>query len=217
MKRKYGLLFVVLMVMGLLSPLDVSGQGCGPNCPVCSGGSTGKAMDGGSFLLTGMYIPGGEEETGVFKLRYGIFSWLDAGIGYTVKAEKLIWSLRVQAISEDEDGWRPGLLVGTGSVQIGGSDQSLYLMLSKSREFSEAIAVRVSAGLATLMPDLDRLYGLAGLTVTFSEKYSAFINYDGRTLHPGVSWVPLDWLTLSALLIEGRDIAFSAGIRWNLK
>lgn len=217
MKRKCGLLFGVLLIIGLLSPTGLSGQECGPSCPVCSGGSTGKAMDRGSFFLSGMYIPGGEEETGVFKLRYGIFSWLDAGIGYTVKAEKLTWSLRVRAISEDEDGWRPGLLVGTGSVQIGGGDQSFYMLLTKSREFSEGFAVQVSGGLATLMPDFDRLYGLAGFTVTIREKYSAFINYDGRNIHPGISWVPLDWLTLSAVLIEGRDFALSAGIRWKLK
>jgi len=53
--------------------------------------------------------------------------------------------------------------------------------------------------------------------VTITEKYSAFINYDGRNIHPGISWLPLDWLTLSALLIEGRDFALSAGIRRQLK
>lgn len=217
MKQKNYLIYVVLMVLWFASPGDLFTQECGPSCPVCSGGSIGKAMGRGNFLMTGIFIPGAEEETGVFKLRYGIFSWLDAGIGYTVSAEKIIWSLRAQVISEDEDGWRPGILIGSGSVQIGGSDQSLYFQLTKSWEFSEGFAVQVTGGMAALFPDMDRLYGLAGLTVTFTEKFSAFVNYDGRNIHPGISWIPIDWLTVSALLIESRDFALSAGIRWNIK
>jgi hypothetical protein len=217
MKRKSYLLYSILVVLWVILSGVLFSQECGPSCPVCSGGSIGKAMDKGGFLLNGIYIPRGEEEKGVFKLRYGIFSWLDAGIGYTLEAEKIVWSLRLQAISEDEEGWRPGLLIGTGSVQIGGSDQSLYFQLVKSWEFSEGFALQISGGMATLLPDTDRLYGLAGLTLTITEKFSAFVNYDGRNIHPGISWIAMDWLTVSALLIEGREFAFSTGIRWKLK
>jgi len=174
-------------------------------------------MEPQNFLITNIYIPGGEEETNVLRLRFGIFSWLDAGIGYTFSAEKLIWSARAQVITEKEEGWRPGLLIGAGSVRIGGSDQSIYFQVTKSWEFSEGFALRISGGMATLLPELDHLYGLAGLTVTVTEKFSAFVNYDGRNFHPGISWIPLDWLTISGILIESRDFALAGGIRWKLK
>ncbi|NIM13025.1 MAG: hypothetical protein GTO45_12935 [Candidatus Aminicenantes bacterium] len=217
MKRKTYPLFGVVLVLWLVCTGVLFSQECGPSCPVCSGGSLGKAMERGRVLATGIFIPWADEETGVLRLRYGIFSWLDAGIGYTLPTEKIIWSLRVQAISEDEEGWRPGILIGTGSVRIGGSDQSLYFQVTKSWELSEGFALQITGGMATLLPDTDRLYGLAGLTVTVTERFSGFVNYDGRSFHPGISWIPIDWLTVSALLVETRDFALSAGIRWKLK
>ena len=44
--------------------------------------------------------------------------------GYTVDEEEVIWSVRFAPITQDQDGWRPGLILGTGSVQARGSDQS---------------------------------------------------------------------------------------------
>ena len=49
-----------------------------------------------------MAIPTGEDETGVFNLRAGVTSWLDLGLGYTMKSKKLIWSARWQPLAEDE-------------------------------------------------------------------------------------------------------------------
>lgn len=57
-------------------------------------------------------------------VRYGIFKWLDAGVGYGFKAKKPIWSLRVQPLAEKAGKWHPGIIVGTGSVRTGGTDQS---------------------------------------------------------------------------------------------
>lgn len=217
MNKKDVFFLTVLVILVLVFPAIVTGQECGPNCPACSGGSQSTFTEPQSFFISDLYIPGGEEETNILKLRYGILSWLDAGFGYTFSAKKFIWSLRAQVIPENEKGWRPGLLVGTGSVRIGGSDQSLYFQVTKSWEFSEGFSLRISGGMATLLPDLDRLYALAGLTLTLTEKFSVFAHYDGRSFHPGISWIPLDWLTISSILIESRDFALSVGIRWNLK
>ena len=105
-------------------------QQCGPGCPVCSGSgsSTGALVAPATFIPNFLYIPNGEDETGVINLRGGVTSWLDLGIGYTVEAEKLIWSMRLQPVEESESGWRPSIILGTGSVQTGGNDQSLYLL-----------------------------------------------------------------------------------------
>jgi hypothetical protein len=168
------------------------------------------------LLLSGIYIPEGEEETGVANLRYGVFSWMDIGAGYTVEAEKPIWSLRLQPITENEEGWRPAVILGTGSVQTGNSDQSVFAQLTKGWEFSEIFAVRLSGGIASLVPDFDRGYGLAGATLTITERFSPFASYDGRKMHLGLSWVVTDWMTISGLLIESEEPALSLAYRFSV-
>lgn len=205
-------LFLLLMHQMLFA------QECGPFCPVCSG--TGSSTSGivapGTVIPSILFIPNGEEETAVFNLRSGITKWMDAGIGYTLEAEKIIWSLRIQPIEEEESSWRPGLILGTGSVQTGKSDQSIFVQLSKSYEMNEMIAFRFSTGAASLLPDLDEVYALAGLTLTIAERFSPFISYDGISIHPGISWIPTDWLTIGAILIESKEPAVSMGLRLNL-
>ncbi|MDF1543848.1 MAG: hypothetical protein P1R58_01955 [bacterium] len=58
--------------------------------------------------------------------RVGIYRRLDAGVGYAVDTEKLLWSARFQPLYDQSAIWRPGLILGTGSVQAGGSDQAAY-------------------------------------------------------------------------------------------
>ena len=191
-------------------------QECGPSCPVCSGSgdNTGALLAPRTLLATGMYIPKGEDETGVLNLRYGMFSWLDVGLGYTVEAEKPIWGARLQPLSESEVGWRPGLILGTGSVRTGGSDQSVFIQITKSWEFRQGYALRLSGGFASLVPDFERGYGLAGLILTVTERFSPFVRYDGRNFHLGLSWIPTDRLTVAGLYIETSDPALSLGYRW---
>jgi len=215
MFRNYTLLIIFLFVfIG-----QIYAQQCGPGCPVCSGtgSSTGALVSPGTVIPSYLYIPNGEEEKGVFNIRGGVTSWLDVGLGYTVEAEKVIWSARLQPLQESEDSWRPAVILGTGSVQTGGNDQSLYLLLSKSWEFNETFSARISAGAASLMPDFDKLYGLAGLTLTITERWSPFISYDGINFHPGLSWVPTDWLTVAAILVESKEPAVSVGLRYSLR
>jgi len=49
--------------------------------------------------------------------------------------------------------------------------------------------------------------------MSIAERFSFFVNFDGINFHEGISWIPTDWLTISALLIESKDIAISIGIK----
>ncbi len=159
--------------------------------------------------FSGLTIPSDEEETLVLNTRYGVLDWLDAGIGYAVDTKKTLWNVRVQPLLQQEGGWRPGIILGTGSIQTGGSDQSAYLQLVKSMKVSEAFNLGIMAGAATLLPDLDKAYGQAGITATLRERYIIFANHDGESFHEGVSWIPLDWLTLSFMMVESESPAIS--------
>lgn len=202
---------IVLLAFILSLSNVVLAQMCGPSCPICSGSNDGSLLAPRSLMFSSIIIPGGEEETSVFNLRYGVFSRFDVGAGYTVKSKKVIWNARFQALSEES--WKPGIILGTGSVRTGKSDQSLYLHLTKSWEFSESFALRVTAGVASLVPEYEKVYGLGGITISIAEKFSPFMNYDGINFHEGLAWIPLDWLTISVLLVESKDPALSIGIK----
>lgn len=210
MKQICNSLLLILLLAGA-----TSAQECGPSCPVCSGAGNndGALLSQRSVMLSAMSIPTAEEETTVLNARIGILSWLDAGMGYAVRTEKVLWSVRAQPILEQENGWKPGLILGTGSVQAGGSDQSAYAQLIKSWEFNESFGLRLSTGAASLVPDFDQVYGLAGITVSFRERYAVFASYDGESFHEGISWIPLDWFSLSFLMIETEFPAFSITLK----
>ncbi|MCK5125609.1 MAG: hypothetical protein KAR42_05085 [candidate division Zixibacteria bacterium] len=195
----------------LLSAGFTFAQECGPNCPVCSGAGSnaGALLSQRSVLISGLSIPTADEEKGVINTRYGILSWLDAGIGYAVQTEKVLWNVRAQPVLEKENSWRPGIILGSGSVQTGGSDQSIYAQLIKSVKISEILSLQLSTGVATLVPDFEKTYGLAGVTTSFKERYAVFASYDGESFHEGISWVPSDWVTLSFLMVESELPAFS--------
>jgi hypothetical protein len=109
------------ILVSLISILLFAGmtfaQECGPSCPVCSGagGNDGALLSQRSVMISGLSIPTADEERTVFNTRYGIFSWLDAGIGYAIRTEQVLWSVRTQPVLEQEDSWRPGIILGTGS------------------------------------------------------------------------------------------------------
>ena len=205
-----GIVFIICVMIGW----NVYAQECGPSCPVCSGTTDGSLLAPMSVLLSAMSIPGGEEETGVYTLRYGIVPRFDAGIGFTDTSDKIIWTARFQMLTEGEK--MPGLILGTGSVRTGKSDQSVYLHVTKSWEFSEMFALRVNAGVASLVPEHDKIYGLGGMTFSIAERFSPFVSYDGIHFHEGLAWIPLDWLTVSALLIESEEPALSVGLKYSL-
>jgi hypothetical protein len=209
-------LFVFLIIVGFGLGNNVFAQQCGPGCPVCSGSgqSTGALLPSGTLISTGMFIPGGEDEAGVLNLRAGVTPWLDLGFGYTVDSKKLIWSVRLQPLAEEESSWRPGVILGTGSVQISGSDQSVFIQLTKALEFSEKFSARFSVGISSLLPDLDKGYFLANLTMTVTERWSPFLSYDGLNYHLGLSWLPNNQLFIAGILVEMKNPSILVGYRW---
>jgi hypothetical protein len=213
MKHPLKIFVIILFCLACIS----ESQECGPSCPVCSGTgeSGGGLMKTRTLLVGGIYIPFGEEEIGVINLRYGVFKWMDVGAGYTIKAEKPIWSIRFLPLSENEESWRPGIIIGTGSVQTGGSDQSVFAQITKSWEFKEGFALRLAGGAASLVPDFDEIYGIGGITATVTEQFSPFASYDGKNFHVGLAWIPTDWLTIGALLVEMENPAVSLGYRFS--
>ena len=206
--------FVILMlVLAFASP--VVAQECGPSCPVCSGSGNGASalLSQNSVMISGLSIPTADEERTVVKVGYGMLGWLDAGVGYAIRTEKVLWSVRAQPLLEQKNGWRPGFIMGTGSVQTGGSDQSVYAQLIKTWGVSELLDLRFSTGTATLVPDFDEVYGLAGIAAILQDRYSASLDYDGKSMHTGLSWFASDWLSLSFLMVEMEYPAFSIVFR----
>ena len=205
--NKICLSFVLILIF---SGMAVA-QECGPGCPVCSGAgaNSGALLSQKALLVSGLSIPGADEERAVLNTRYGILSWLDVGLGYAARTEKVLWNVRVQPVLEQEGSWKPGIILGSGSVQTGGSDQSAYVQFIKSLDISESFGLQLSAGVATLVPDFDEAFGQAGITASLNKRYSAFANYDGESFHEGVSWTPSDWLSLSFLMVESEYPAIS--------
>lgn len=209
------ILIIALALCVLASVGTASGQECGPGCPVCSGKAVGDLLPPAAVLGSGLYIPNGEEETAVLSLRYGLVSWLDAGIGYAVDTEEIIWSVRVEPIAQDLEGWRPALVLGTGSVQTGGSDQSGYAQIAKTLEIIEGrLGITLTGGYATDLPDMREDWGLGTFTLTLFDRVSPFYTYDGVNSHVGLSLFATDWLTLTGYVVEMEEPAASVGTQW---
>ena len=132
-------LIQLIIILGLLSTGTIIAQECGPNCPACSGAgsSSGSLVENKTMIVSTLSIPDAEEETTVMNFRYGLLSWLDAGVGYAFKTDKVLWNVRTQPIIEKKGSLRPGLIVGSGSVQTGGADQSLYMQMIKTIDINQ--------------------------------------------------------------------------------
>ncbi|MBL7032829.1 MAG: hypothetical protein ISR91_01675 [Candidatus Delongbacteria bacterium] len=208
---------ILTMLLLVLVAAEVTlAQDCGPGCPACSGKARGDLLPPQNLLTSLLYIPDAEEETTVFRLRYGLFSWMDAGIGYGLDEEVASWSVRVQAIAQDREGWRPALIIGSGSVRTGGNDQSLYIQLAKSVTFlPERLELNLAGGLATDLPGIEENWWLGTLTLTLFDRVSPFYSYDGINPHLGLSCSATEWLTLTGYYLEMETAALAAGIQWN--
>ena len=214
MKSNTSLILAALFLI-LVSTEAARGQQCGPGCPACSGKAVGDLLPPATVLGSGLYIPDGEEETAVFQFRYGLFSWMDVGMGYALDTEETIWSVRVQPIAQDQNGWRPALILGTGSVQTGGNDQSGYIQLIKTVEIVEGgLGITLAGGYATDLPDVEEEWGLGTLSMTLFDRASPFYTYDGINSHIGLSLFAKEWLTLTGYYLEMEESALSASIQW---
>jgi hypothetical protein len=209
------ILVVVSLLLVTASAETARGQQCGPGCPVCSGKAVGDLVAPATLFGSVLYIPGGEEETAVFNLRYGLLSWMDAGIGYAVDSEEIIWSIRFAPITQDLEGWRPALILGTGSVQTGGSDQSAFIMLAKTMEIVEGtLGATLAGGYATDLPDFHEDWGLGTLTLTLFDRVSPFYSYDGINSHLGLSVFAMEWLTMTGYYLELEEPGAMAAAQW---
>jgi len=204
--------FVIILVLFLNFNGLLLAQGCGPNCPACSGTTDGNLTPTKSISVQGLYMPTGEEEFGVLGLKYGAFDWLDLGIAYTFKAEKIIWNARLQAIKQNEENWQPSVIIGTGSIRTDGTDQSIYVNILKSKKFSENFGISVSGGIASLTSDIEKIYGIGNVSLIFMEKITTFVNFDGISFHEGIMWSVNDWFTAGIMMIESKDPAISVNI-----
>jgi hypothetical protein len=207
--------FVIIAGMFFISSKAYS-QECGPNCPACSGGSSGGIIAKNNLVVSVLGIPASDDEYAVANLRYGVFNWMDVGVGYAFKAKDPIWSVRIKPLAEKEDKWYPGIIIGTGSVRTGGSDQSVYGMLTKTIEFNEKFALQGYVGAASVFKDFENPFFLSGVSAIFLEKFTVFGSYDGLNFHEGIAWTATDHLTLSALLIETRYPSLSVSYRFDL-
>jgi len=209
------ILVLASLFLAVASVETATGQQCGPACPVCSGKAVGDLLAPTTLFGSALYIPDGEEETTVFNLRYGLFSWMDAGIGYAVDAEEIIWSVRFAPITQDVEGWRPALILGTGSVQARGADQSAFVVLAKTMEIIEGrFGVGLAGGYATDLPDFEEDWRLGTLTLTFFDRVSSFYTYDGINSHFGLAVFATDWLTLTGYYLEFEEPGIMAAVQW---
>lgn len=61
--------------------------GGSPNCPACSGGSSGGIIAKNNLVVSVLGMPTSDDEYAVTNIRYGVFKWLDVGVGYAFKAK----------------------------------------------------------------------------------------------------------------------------------
>jgi len=92
MKRTQYLLCLVSFLLVFIIVPPAMAQQCGPGCPACSGKTLGDLLGRNTIMGSVLLIPDGEEEIAVYNLRYGVFDWLDVGVGYAQDQEEMIWS-----------------------------------------------------------------------------------------------------------------------------
>ena len=183
---RFPLIMVVVSLFLVMASVDTAtGQACGPACPVCSGKAVGDLLPPATVFGSALYIPDGEAETAVFNLRYGLFSWMDAG--HRLRGRCGGGHLECSGCTdctrcgESASGAHPG----DGSVQARGADQSAFGILAKTMEIVEGrFAVGLAAGYATDLPDFEEDWGLGTLTLTFFDRASRSVPYLRRNQLP---------------------------------
>lgn len=206
---------LIMVVLVIQASVRLFPQECGPGCPICTGPGnfSHPLIPPATIVIHSVWIPEHAEETAIHSFRAGIVSWMDVGVGYTYPSRKMLWSIRFQAIREDPRGWKPTLLLGTGSVQMGHADQSIYAQVTKSFSIEQVMKLRISLGMATLMPDMNELALLASFVLQVKNRWALLYAYDTRENHLGITWYPYRWLMVSGLLFEMKHPGFSVGLR----
>jgi len=208
----------ILLVFLTISLLFLSSfaQECGPNCPLCSGSgiNTEGMLVPGTIFANALFVPEGEE-TVVSTLKFAVHKRLNLGIGYINKSEDFIWNARLLVLEEKEK--LPGLVVGTGSVRMGGSDQSVFFSATKNFEENLGLPLRISAGAASVVSDFNEVYFIGTISYSIKNMLTPFVTYDGINPHFGATLQLFKYFTVGGYYIEKEYLGFSAGLRFNIR
>ncbi|HEV2706311.1 MAG TPA: hypothetical protein VGV59_10330 [Pyrinomonadaceae bacterium] len=115
-------------------------------------------------------------------LTYRFHPRLTAGVEYNPLSDKVSPLANLVALTETHK--RPALILGTSSDRIGTpSGQSFYATLSKNLKHATGLPLAPYVGVAYGTFE-DRLRVIGGLNITFDERWSSTVLFDGVRLHP---------------------------------
>ncbi len=204
---------IFIAVIGLCFQTVLFAQECGPNCPICSGSgsNTGTLLASGVILGNVLVVPDGEE-TMIPTVKFAVHKRLDIGLGYLNKSEKALWNARFLIHEEKEK--LPGVIAGTGSVRIGGDDQSAFVALTKNFEDNIGVPFRLTVGAASLLSEFEKGYFIGTISYLYKEKLFPFISYDGQNENYGISYILMERINIGLLYLENEYFAMTTGFRF---
>jgi hypothetical protein len=119
-------------------------------------------------------------------LTYRLHPRLTAGIEYNPLAGKVSPIANFVALTETHE--RPAIILGTSSDRIGTpSGQSFYITISKNLRHATTLPISPYVGVAYGTYD-HRTRVIGGLNMTFGERWSSTVLFDGVRVHPLVNY-----------------------------
>ncbi|OQX95508.1 hypothetical protein B6I21_05015 [candidate division KSB1 bacterium 4572_119] len=112
-------------------------------------------LNPGTILVKTIFAPEVEEKV-VSMLKLAAHKKFNLGVGYIKKSEDFLWNARLLVWDEKEK--LPGLVIGTNSVRIGGSDQSVFFSATKNFEENLSLPLRITAVAASIVSDFSDVY-----------------------------------------------------------
>ncbi len=167
------------------------------------------------FVASIRYI---EDEIDRAKLRstlmVHVLPRLSLGVEYNPLADDEVGPLANLLVVSETDRV-PALMVGTSSDRIGTEfGQSYYATLSKDLEAFTQLPVAPYVGIAYGEFD-DEFTAIGGMNLRFTERLSSLIIFDGKHVHPTLSWTQGRHVA-SVLLVEGERLGISYSIAFDL-
>ncbi len=146
-------------------------------------------------------------------LTYRFHPRLTAGVEFNPRADgagaKVNPLLNLLVLTETRN--RPALIIGTSSDRIGTPEgQSFYATLSKNLKRETGLPIAPYAGIAYSTYE-DRLLGVGGLNVFFTERLSSLVIFDGVRVHPLLNY-SRGRHAFSFILAGGRDPGLSYSV-----
>lgn len=142
-------------------------------------------------------------------LTYRFHPRFTAGVEYNPLAGKVSPLANVVALTETHK--RPALILGTSSDRIGTpSGQSFYATFSKSLKHQTGLPIAPYFGVAYGTFE-DRLRAIGGLSLTFNDRWSSTILFDGVRVHPTANYTR-GRHQLGVILERGRNPGMSYSV-----